>query len=104
MPGGRFDAGFRQGASIIGRDDPATRASRFRTKEAAMNRDRLRIPRPAAPAIAPAAFVLYPVVCVPAVSAAQALWIEALYRQALEQAQEVARPSLPERDLLGVWN
>jgi hypothetical protein len=27
-----------------------------------------------------------------------------LYRLALEQAQAVARPSLVERDLLGVWN
>jgi hypothetical protein len=31
-------------------------------------------------------------------------WIQNLYRQAFEQAQAVARPSLPERDLLGVWN
>jgi hypothetical protein len=69
-----------------------------------MNRDRFRIPRPAAPAIMPAAFVLYPMMCVPMLSPAQALWMETLYRQALEQAQEVARPSLPERDLLGVWN
>jgi len=42
--------------------------------------------------------------CVPLFSAAQALWIESLYRQALENAREIARPSLPERDLLGVWN
>jgi hypothetical protein len=27
-----------------------------------------------------------------------------LYRWAFEQAQEAARPSLPERDLAGVWN
>ena len=69
-----------------------------------MNRNRLQLPRPAAPAISPAAFVLYPVICMPFASAAQALWMELLYRHALEQAQEVARPSLPERDLLGVWN
>jgi hypothetical protein len=69
-----------------------------------MNSDRLRLPRPATPAVLPAAFVLYPVVCVPFISVAQAQWIESLYRQALEQAQEIARPSLPERDLLGVWN
>jgi hypothetical protein len=69
-----------------------------------MNRDRFRMPRPALPAPAPAAFVLYPLVCVPFLSVAQALCIESLYRQALEQAQEIARPSLPERDLLGVWN
>ena len=63
-----------------------------------------RLPRPAAPAPAPAAFLLYPVVCVPLATPAQALWVEALYRWALEQAREVARASLPERDLLGVWN
>jgi hypothetical protein len=27
-----------------------------------------------------------------------------VYRLAFEQAQAVVRPSLPERDLLGVWN
>jgi hypothetical protein len=27
-----------------------------------------------------------------------------LYQIAFERAREVARPSLPERDLLGVWN
>jgi hypothetical protein len=69
-----------------------------------MNANRLRLPRPAKPAASPSAFVLYPVVCVPVASAAHALWIEALYRWALEQAQEIAQPSLPERDLLGVWN
>jgi hypothetical protein len=62
------------------------------------------LPRPAPPAPSPAAFVLYPVVCVPLASPAQALWVEALYRWAFEQAREVARPSLLERDLLGVWN
>jgi hypothetical protein len=69
-----------------------------------MSHDRLRLPRPATPAASPAAFVLYPLVCVPFMSVGQAMWIESLYRQALEQAQEIARPSLPERDLLGVWN
>jgi hypothetical protein len=68
-----------------------------------MNRNRLLLPRPSA-AVAPAAFLLYPLVCVPFASAAHALCVESLYRQALEQALEVARPSLPERDLLGVWN
>jgi len=27
-----------------------------------------------------------------------------IYQAALDQARAVARPSLPERDLLGVWN
>ena len=31
-------------------------------------------------------------------------WQQALYRWAFEQAQAVVRPSLPERDLLAVWN
>ena len=69
-----------------------------------MNRNRLRLPRPAAPAVSPGAFLLYPVMCIPFACAAQALWIESLYSQALEDAREAARPSLPERDLLGVWN
>jgi hypothetical protein len=66
--------------------------------------NRIRLPRPAAPGALPAAFMLYPVVCMPFMSAAQAMWMESLYRLALEQAQEIARPSLPDRDLLGVWN
>ena len=32
------------------------------------------------------------------------LWQQALYQWAFEQAQQVVRPSLPERDLLAVWN
>jgi len=31
-------------------------------------------------------------------------WQQALYRQAFEEAQRVARPSWLERDVLGVWN
>lgn len=60
----------------------------------------LRLPRPPVPAAAPGSFILFPVAQLPGLSAAQ----EALYRQAFEQAQEAARPSLPERDLAGVWN
>jgi hypothetical protein len=33
-----------------------------------------------------------------------ALWQQALYQWAFDQAREVVRPSLPERDLLAVWN
>jgi hypothetical protein len=69
-----------------------------------MNRNRLRLPQPAAPAASAASFMMYPIVCMPFMSPAQSLWMEMLYRQALEQAQQIARPSLPERDLLGVWN
>ncbi|HEX5273340.1 MAG TPA: hypothetical protein VFW33_22745 [Gemmataceae bacterium] len=60
----------------------------------------LRLPRPPAPAPAPGSFVLWPAACLPGVGPAQ----EALYRWALAQAQEAARPSIPERDLAGVWN
>lgn len=72
-----------------------------------MNTDRFRsaaLPRPAAPVSSPAAFACLPLVCLPLASPAQAMWLEALYRHAFEQAQAVARPSLMERDLLGVWN
>jgi hypothetical protein len=33
-----------------------------------------------------------------------AFWQFAVYQRAFEQAQAVVRPSLLERDLLGVWN
>lgn len=56
-----------------------------------------RLPRPPLPQPSPAGFVLCPVFT--EASAAQAV-----YRLALEQAQAVVRPSLPERDLLAAWN
>jgi hypothetical protein len=59
-----------------------------------------RLPNPPVPPAAPGSFVLFPAAFLPGLSAAQ----EALYRQAFEQAQEAARPSIPERDLAGVWN
>jgi hypothetical protein len=34
----------------------------------------------------------------------QQLLLHAAYQKALEEAQAIARPSLLERDLLGVWN
>jgi hypothetical protein len=37
-------------------------------------------------------------------SAAEWAWQEPLYRWALSEAQAVTSPSLPERDLLAVWN
>ncbi|HZY84262.1 MAG TPA: hypothetical protein VFE78_05500 [Gemmataceae bacterium] len=61
------------------------------------------LPAPPAPAPAPGAFVLCPF-CLPLVPAGYALWQQALYQWAFEQAQAVVRPSLPERDLLAVWN
>jgi hypothetical protein len=47
--------------------------------------------------------VLCPV-CLPLAPPGYALWQQALYQWAFTQAQQVARPSLPERDLLAVWN
>jgi hypothetical protein len=61
-------------------------------------------PLPPAPPPPPAAdaFLLLPLFSLSGggLSAAQL----ALYAWALEMAREVARPSLPERDLLAVWN
>ncbi len=68
-----------------------------------MNRNRLpsaaeavRLPQPPPPPAASGSFMLCPAGLGPAQ--------EALYRWALEQAQQAARPSIPERDLAGVWN
>jgi hypothetical protein len=63
-------------------------------------RESLGLPRPPAPPIAPGSFALYPGASWGEPSAAQL----ALYRWAFEQAQQAARPSIPERDLAGVWN
>jgi hypothetical protein len=40
----------------------------------------------------------------PAGSPAHYQWQQGLYEWALAQAKAVVRPSLPERDLLAVWN
>jgi hypothetical protein len=77
-----------------------------------MSRNRLlesapvyRLPQPPALPPSPQAFVLVPVpALVPGLTFEQMLWQRWLYQQAWEQAQAAARPSLPERDLLGVWN
>jgi len=59
------------------------------------------LPRPAPPALNPAHFMLCGVACA---CPALAMWQLELYRWALAQAQEAARPSILERDLLAVWN
>jgi hypothetical protein len=67
-----------------------------------MNYDRLPPPPVTRrlPAPAPGAFLFCPVWTSPAQSA----WQESLYSWALTEARAVAGPSLPERDLLAVWN
>ena len=60
----------------------------------------VRLPRPPAPAPDPQNFMLWAVPC-DAGSWAAHQW---LYEQAFARAQAVVRPSILERDLLGVWN
>jgi hypothetical protein len=50
--------------------------------------------------VTPGSFTLLPTGAATTLSAEQ----QRLYQWAFEQAQEAARPSLPERDLAGVWN
>jgi hypothetical protein len=66
------------------------------------NRFRSAVPaqRVADPSPSPAAFLLCPL----AFSCAHGQWQQSLYQWALSQAKAVVRPSLPERDLLAVWN
>jgi hypothetical protein len=52
----------------------------------------------------PGAFIVCPLSLRRSLSEADAAWQNALYQLAYERAQEQLRPSLPERDLLGVWN
>ncbi|MGH7173337.1 MAG: hypothetical protein ACRELG_23895 [Gemmataceae bacterium] len=63
--------------------------------------NRLRSAAPAQPVVdlapSPTAFLLCP-------APVSCPWQQNLYAWALAQAQAVVRPSLPERDLLGVWN
>jgi hypothetical protein len=63
-----------------------------------------RLPQPPAPPPAPDSFVYVPISALPAVSPEQRRVQFWLYYLALDEAQAVVRPSLPERDLLGVWN
>jgi hypothetical protein len=65
------------------------------------NRFRSGVPaRPVADlAPSPSAFLLCPVMGLPCQQ-----WQQDVYAWAFAQAQAVVRPSLLERDLLGVWN
>lgn len=66
--------------------------------------EQYRLPKPPDPAIAPGSFLWYPIDQLhpaPDDFRRLQLWI---YQRAFEQAQSVVRPSILERDLLGVWN
>ena len=69
-----------------------------------MSRARFRLPAPPPTPPSPDGFVLCPLACLPTMTPQQLAWQQALYQWAFEQAQAVVRPSLPERDLLAVWN
>jgi hypothetical protein len=56
------------------------------------------------PTINPGAFMVCPLVLVQGLPLPQQLGQGLLYQLAFEQAQAALRPSLPERDLLAVWN
>jgi hypothetical protein len=66
--------------------------------------DVYRLPRPAAPAIAPGSFMTCPCMLLQGQTMQQCQWQQYLYQVAFEQAQAQAQPSLLERDLLAVWN
>lgn len=63
-----------------------------------------RLPQPPAPAVQPGAFMLCPLLPFPFAGAELLQCQLALYRLAFERAQAAVRPSLLERDLVGVWN
>jgi hypothetical protein len=59
----------------------------------------VRLPQPPAAPVTPAGFMACPYFLNGLTDAQRQL-----YQIAFEQAQAIVRPSLPERDLLGVWN
>jgi hypothetical protein len=63
-----------------------------------------RFPRALAPAVNVSAFCACPWSLVMRGSPTAMQWQQRIYQLALAEAQAVVRPSLPERDLLGVWN
>jgi hypothetical protein len=65
----------------------------------------VRVPQPApAAGMCPRGFMLVPTACLPGVTATEWAWQQYAYRCAFAEADAVVRPSLPERDLLAVWN
>jgi hypothetical protein len=63
-----------------------------------------RLPQARPPALGPGSLVALPAALFQGFSDAQLAWQAALYQLAWEQAQVQLQPSLPERDLLAVWN
>ena len=63
-----------------------------------------RLPVPPPPVPAQDAFIQVPLGMLPPLTAEQAARLQALYEWAFQEAQAVVRPSILERDLLGVWN
>jgi hypothetical protein len=62
-----------------------------------------RLPRPRLP-ITANGFVACPVNLMQRLPEQQIAWQIGIYQLAYEQVQDELRPSLPERDLLAVWN
>jgi hypothetical protein len=54
--------------------------------------------------VTPQTFIICAVPVPPGWTYEHLIWQQWLYQQAFAIAQEVVRPSLPERDLLAVWN
>jgi hypothetical protein len=69
-----------------------------------MDPEPIRLPRAPVPDVNPAGFVLCPAAAFPGYGPEQWPVQQWLYERAFAIAQEVVRPSLLERDLLGVWN
>jgi len=63
-----------------------------------------RLPAPPVPGITAAGFACCPAASLHGLTLVQWCCVQAVYQLAFEQAQAVARPSLLERDLAGVWN
>ena len=66
--------------------------------------DTHRLPRPAEWPSLSGSFLWYPIAWLPGQTEEQRFARQRIYQLAFEEAQAVARPSLPERDLLGNWN
>jgi len=69
-----------------------------------LDMDAIRLPKPPDPEPSPSAFALYPMGIAPGADPVGWLCQQAVYQWAFQEAQAVVRPSILERDLLGVWN